>query len=266
MKIFRFLLIALAAAILLSGCSLFPSAIPEAPGTTLNGGAQPGGNTADISNVTPAQTQQPAVNQPTYEIAHANAQTYDDGYGSIWVRTIVALENTGAAPLYLGYNGSFDLEDSSGRLVGSESYVYSYPNVIQPGETGYMYYTSYYDNITSEMSLNVIPHPDVQIATVEDIRLPVSDVTITDDEYWGVNMLGRVENDTNVTQSDLTVVAFLFDASGNIIDIMETYLSNELVPGEKMGFEMYSYAPGVYYTTNDVANIVAFGYPYQYQY
>ena len=190
MKKIRFLLITLAAVLLLSGCSLFPTVLPEPTGTTANGGYTSG----DVANITPAHTQtQQAANQPTYEIAYTNAQTYDDGYDSIWVRTIVALENTGSAPLYLGYGGSFDLEDSSGRLVGSESYVYAYPNVIQPGETGYMYYTNYYDNITSEMALTVIPHPDVQIATIEDIRLPVSDVTLSDDEYWGVNMLGRVE-------------------------------------------------------------------------
>jgi hypothetical protein len=33
-----------------------------------------------------------------------------------------------------------------------------------------------------------------------------------------------------------------------------------------MGFEMYSYSYSAYYSVNDVANVVSFGYPYQYQY
>ncbi len=59
-------------------------------------------------------------------------------------------------------------------------------------------------------------------------------MTLSDDEYWGVNMLGRVENNTSVTQSDITVVAFLFDASGNILDI-RILLSSDLVQVTKWG-------------------------------
>jgi hypothetical protein len=63
-------------------------------------------------NITPAQTQtQQSVNQPTYEVAYAVRRRMTTDTIPSGSEQSSRLK-TPPAPLYLGYGGSFDLEDS----------------------------------------------------------------------------------------------------------------------------------------------------------
>lgn len=199
-----------------------------------------------------------------YEITDSRAVLWIDSIGTQWVQTIVEISNTGSEALYLG-SGSYDLEDSAGNLIASQSLVSSYPNILAPGEKGYMYEETTLDKDV-EGELTVIPHENVEEAKVDLIRLPVSDTELSDGTYGGVKMLGRVENDTDEAQSMVYIVAFLFDDSGVCIGELFTILMDDLAAGDQIGFEMSSFSLPDSITTASVAEYVVYAFPYQYQF
>ncbi len=119
---------------------------------------------------------------------------WTDSIGSNWMRVAIPVTNTGTADLYLG-SCSVDIENASGQLLQTISYISAYPEYIKPGETGY-----YYEETTrsfTDTNVKVVPHVDVKKATNDVIRYEVSDVSIQEDTLCGVKtgmkIIGRVE-------------------------------------------------------------------------
>lgn len=243
----------------LTGCgSIFPFSKKNIS-TITNTDAAPEGNILEEVASDPALESAVA-----YEITDSRAVLWKDSIGTTWVQTIVEILNTGSEPLYLD-SGSYDLEDSEGKLIASQSYVSTYPNVLAPGEKGYMYEETTLDKEV-DGELTVIPRVDVKEAKVNLVRLPVTDTEISDGSYGGLDMLGRVENNTDETQSSVYVVAFLYDEAGACIGQMFTILMDDLAAGEKVGFEMASFSIPDTVTASAVADYVVYAFPYQYQF
>ncbi len=215
---------------------------------------------------TPAQTETPAPNnKASYEITYSSATTTVNSIGTVWLQTIVEINNNGTVPLYLN-TSSYDLEDAEGNLVAAQSLVSCYPEVIDPGEKGYMYEDTTLDGGTGGQSYTVIPHLEVSTAVVERIRLGVSDFTLSADEYSGLKFLGRVENTTDTAQSYVYVVAFLYDAQNKLIGIMYNVLTDEIAPGEKKGCEINSFGLPDNITVESVDHYDIVAYPSQIQF
>lgn len=218
-------------------------------------------NTAENTPTEPVTSEQRTVD---WQVGSGKAITYTDSIGAAHVQISVPVTNTGNTNLYLGA-GTMDLEDASGHLVSSESLVSVYPQILQPGETAW-YYEETSLNEAPSSELTVVPHVDVREAKVNCIRYEVSDVSFTNDNYGGITATGRVKNTTNEDGSLIYVVAFLYDAQENFIGQVFTILTDELKPGDQIGFSTSTFgrSEGI-----DVSNIAAyrfFAYPEQFQF
>lgn len=201
-----------------------------------------------------------------YEITYQNSRTYTNSIGTTWVQTIVEITNTGDSNLYLS-SGAYDLEDTAGSLVASKKMVSEYPSVLAPGEKGYMYDETILDDYTGDGNLTVLPRPDVEKAKVELIRYNVSDVSVSDDTYGGLKVMGRIENQTSETEDSMIyIVAFFYDEADVPIGSAFTILTEDLAAGDKIGFELNGLSLPDDVTSDAVAKTVVYAYPMQMQF
>lgn len=211
-----------------------------------------------------AEKTESAVQGPAWETGEGKVLVSTDSIGSIWVQTAVPVENTGSVNLYLS-SGTMDLEDADGHLVDSLSLVSVHPTVIKPGETAWYFEETTLDAMPSS-DLKVVPHVDVREATVDCIRYEISDVTISDEDFGGIKVTGRVENTTEEEGSLVVIAAFLYDENGDLIGNVYTYLDGNLAAGDKVGFSASSFADVADLTAADVADYKIYAYPTQYQF
>ena len=209
-------------------------------------------------------SEDPSKSSNPYEITYTNAKTWENSIGTTWVQVIVEITNTGNKNLYLS-SGSYDLEDESGALVASQKLVSEYPDVLAPGEKGYMYEETTLDDAVDGV-LTVIPHVDVKTAKVDLIRFPVTDVSFKDDDIWGMKMIGRVENDSKETQNMVYVVANLYNANGECIGVLSTIITDDIAAGDQIGFEASALSMPDDVTSDAIADYTIYAYPLQYQF
>lgn len=200
-----------------------------------------------------------------YEITYTSAQTWTNSIGTTWVQTIIEVTNTGTSALYLS-SGAYDLEKPDGSLVASSSLVSVYPTVINPGEKAYYYEETTLDSGEPGEQLTVVPRIDAEEAKVETIRFALSDITLSDGKYGGVDVLGRIENTSTEVQNMVYIAVVLFDSNDKPIGLIFTILSDEIAVGTKVGFEASSLALPENVTTETIARYEAFAYPLQMQF
>ena len=195
-----------------------------------------------------------------YEVGTATVDSWTDSINNTWIKFAVPVKNTGNVNIYIG-DMSVDIESSTGSLLKTKSMVNGYPNIIKPGETAY-----YYDETTVDFDttgIKVVPHVDVQKTSNEVIRYDISDVSISEDEFYGIKVMGRVENKTSKSGSLVYLTVNLFDSSNNLICTCYTSLDDDLKPGDKIGFTIKPYAHRVI-TPSDVDKYEIYAYPYQF--
>lgn len=215
----------------------------------------------------PAAVETPAepAEEAAWEVTYQNARTYVNSIGTTWVQSIVEITNIGSKDLYLSA-GAYDLEDADGSLVTARTMVSEYPNVLAPGEKGYMYEETTLDEYSGDGELTILPRPDVKEATVDLIRYDVSEVSVADGGYGDVSVTGRVENTTDEAGSMVYVTAFFYDANGVPIGSAFTILTEELPAGGKIGFKLSGFALPDDVTADVIADTVVYAYPLQMQF
>ncbi len=212
----------------------------------------------DVTSTASDNTSVQTTNEETkYEMLDSQAYVWTDSINSKWIKMVVPVKNTGNTNLYLN-DISIDIESSSGKLLDSKSYINGYPEVIKPGEIGY-----YYDETTinfTDTTVKLVPHLDVEKAKFTPVRYNVSDIDITDTDYMGAKIVGRVENNTSSDGTLVYVVANLFDADDKLISSCFTILDDTLKAGAKVGFNMmpYSYRD---FKAEDVKRYETYAYP-----
>ena len=195
-----------------------------------------------------------------YEIGTPTVDIWTNSIGSKWMKIAIPVTNTGTADLYMG-SCTADIENESGSLLQTVSYINCYPDYIKPGETGY-----YYEETTCDFNntnAKVVPHIEIEEATNDVIRYEISDVSINSDLYNGIKILGRVENKTSKKGSLVILSASLFNSNGNLICNCFTYLDNELKVNDKVGFTLTTYAYDDI-KPEDVASYEIYAYPTQF--
>ncbi len=205
------------------------------------------------------------ADKPAYTVTYQKAITYTDSIGTTWVQTIVEIMNTGSVPLYLS-SSSYDLEDADGKLIASQTLVSVYPDVLDVGERGYLYEETTLDNVSGGRELTVIPRIDAVAAKVGLIRNTVTDISITDESYGGIKVLGRVENMGDEAQDTTYVAIAFFDAGGAPIGLAFTILSDTLNAGDKIGFDATSLSLPESVKAASIASYTAYSYPMQAQF
>jgi len=206
-----------------------------------------------------------SIGEVAYEITYAKASSYLRNSSTVWVQVIIEVENTGSARLYLD-SGAYDLEDANGKLIKSVSYVSVYPDVIEPGEKAYYYEETSIDDFEKAVELEILPRVDIKKATVDKIRLSVSDDVLSEDGYGDLKILGRVENTTDEELSYVYVVVVLFDSNDIPLGLFHTTIPDTLAPGDKVGFEGISMFLPASVTLDSVSRYEVFAYMEQYQY
>lgn len=198
-----------------------------------------------------------------WEVGDGKATMYTDSLGTNWVQVKVPVKNTGNSDLYLSA-GTMDLEDTNGAFVDTLSFVSVYPEVLCPGEIAW-----YVEETTVEFDtqeLKVVPHVDVKEAKVDCVRLDVSEVSVSDTPYTGIEVKGRVENTTSEEQSFIYVVAFLYDADGELLTNAFDIIMDPLAAGDKIGFSGNAIMSDKDITADKVARYEIYAYPQQYQF
>jgi hypothetical protein len=241
-----------------------------------NGGtSDPPVNTTNSNNApaqtnevtaTPDKPKESPATEVAYELGYVGAKTWENSIGTVWVQVIFEVKNTGTADLYLS-SGACDLEDASGSLVAAKKMISVYPDTIAPGESAIYYEETTLDDFSAGTALTVIPRPDVAKAKHEVIRLPVSDTKLQEEQYFGLKLIGRVENNTSDVMDGMTYVsAVLRDADGLPLGVMFTIIMDDIAVGDKVGFECsgLSLPDGV--TLESVASFDVAAYPLQMQF
>ena len=199
-----------------------------------------------------------------YEITYKNVESWVNLIGSTRVQVIAEIKNTGSIPIYLS-SSSYDLEDSNGQLIASKSSVSTYPDVIKPGEKGYMYSETSLDNPV-DGDINLIPRISAKKAKVSCIRYNISDVTITDTTYYGPKMIGRIENTTEEDEDGIIyVVAILYNLDKKPIGLLTDVILDDLNVGAKIGFEATSLSLPETVTASSIDSYLVYAYPMQLQ-
>lgn len=187
--------------------------------------------------------------------------TWENSIGSRWIQVIVPVLNTGTKNLYYD-SVKLDLEDEAGHLIDSLDSLSFFPQIIQPGEVGYVYEETTLD--TDAEVGNIITHIDFSEAKVDCIRFDISDLDIRDDGYGDITVTGRVENNTEEEETMVEIVALLFDENDVLIGKAGDLVSS-LKAGEKTGFSATSFALPDTVTVDQVANYIVVAYPFQFQ-
>ena len=195
-----------------------------------------------------------------YEVMNPEISFWEDSIHSRWVKIAVPVKNTGTMDLYLD-DCQIDLETEAHELLDTIDYIGGYPDYIQPGEVGYYYKEAIVD--FKEENVLALVHENIEKASNSVIRYNISDVTIEEDEIFGIEIKGRVENNTSKDESIVVITANLYDNNDKLLCNCQTYLSNGLKSNEKIGFSLSPFA----YTTlspSDIARYEIYAYPQQY--
>ncbi|MGI5883713.1 MAG: FxLYD domain-containing protein [Candidatus Spyradocola sp.] len=255
-------LIALALAMTLCACSLAlePKPAEETPPTATE---QPTGMETPVAESMMQATKAPTSSDPQYEVGTAQVRLWTNSIGTQWMQTIIPVTNTGDRNLYVD-GGSFDIESADGSLIGVQDYVSAYPQILAPGETGYIYENTSMDTPLDETP-TILPHPNIDAATVDLIRYEVTDLGISDKEYGGIHVFGRVTNTSDAAASLVYIAVALYDADGNVVDIVFTILTDELAAGAQIGFDASSFSLPNDITADIIADYEVWAYPMQMQ-
>ena len=198
-----------------------------------------------------------------YEITYTSVVLHENSIGSVWADVIAEVTNTGTTDLYLS-SGSIDLEDESGTLVDVLNYVSVYPQIISPGEKAYYFENTIIDDVSETDVLNLVLHPDIEEATIEKSDFPVTDVAIRDDDFFGVEATGRVENTSDEDESFLYVVIVLFNTNDKPMAVLMTI--EDVDSGVKKGFTATALSISDEITAASVARYEVYAYSDQFQF
>lgn len=187
--------------------------------------------------------------EASYEITNYLFESYVNTLGSPSFNAIVEITNTGSKTLYLNAK-SFDIENSEGSLVTTESMISSCPDLIKPGEIGYLYTSlggSYPDGTDVNQELTLVPNLSIKTATAEPVDYEVSDTSISPGTFGGPQILGRVTNTSDQDDKSLYIQAILYDSEGNVLAISGTNLT-DFTAGSQQSFEITFFSSNLDYS------------------
>lgn len=131
-------------------------------------------------------------------------------------------------------SGIFEILNEDGEALESADVWSCYPDVLAPGETGYIFR---YDTVDDVKSVEDIPDYTLTVSGKSStdeapIRLTASAV-VNEVEYWRSTIYQvtvTVTNDTDATVYEPTVVYALYDADGKLLYSDRTSLYNLGIP------------------------------------
>lgn len=200
----------------------------------------------------------------SYEIVDTYYNISTDFIGSSWIECFAIVENTGGLNLYLS-PGSFDIEDTNGKLIDTAQMVSAFPQVIAPGERAVYHAVMIFDNGDINSKYVIVPKVNVTKSIVPLIRYKTYDVSLFEDSYGNINFIGRVTNHTDETESLCYVAIMLYNEQNKLIATEFTIISDDIAPGETASFSQILLFDNFGVDLSDVARYEIFAYSYQFQ-
>lgn len=195
-----------------------------------------------------------------YEVMNPEIFFWEDSIHQRRVKIAVPIKNTGTMDLYLD-DCQIDLETEAHELLDTIGYIGGYPDYIKPGEVGYYYKETIVD--FKEENVLALVHENIEKASNSVIRYNISDVAIKEEKYFGIEITGRVENNTSKDETIVMITANLYDSNDKLLCNCQTYLSNGLKSNEKIGFSLSPFAYRSL-SPSDIARYEIYAYPKQY--
>ena len=168
-----------------------------------------------------------------------------DSYG-VYGYGFARVENTGDKPVVFSA-GLLEIYDANGDTLTSTDYISYYPDVLQPGDVGYIFS---YDSVDDAESIDDV---DDYMLTVtgkstdnEVVRYPATgsfQENVQISEYSSANYISaEITNDTDETVYDMDVVIALLDAEGNIMMVENNAFYNVgVTPGSTITYRREVY-------------------------
>lgn len=174
-----------------------------------------------------------------YVISNIYFYTHTSSYSSsLYYDAVVTIHNTSDHAIYLD-NCTFDIEDQSGHLVSTYSYVSRYPDIVLPGCDGYFYQDSVeIENEIPSDEIKFVPHISVEKSRKENpVYYEIDDVSLKTGSWDDLSVIGRIINTTSEKVDYYYVHALFYDDFGNVIGIQGTSIT-DMMPGVPKSFEI----------------------------
>lgn len=200
-----------------------------------------------------------------YQLGEPIATAYDTDYGR-WIEIFVPITNTSNRNLYLK-SSNMEIEDGDGHLIYTLEDEEAVPQVLAPGETGYLIgIRSGVEDVIVDDNFSVVAHADVDFASVPLDRYTVDDVTFSSREYSDtLEVIGRIYNPTSSDSGTLSRLYIIpLDSNGNPLCVISDY-PDEVNAGETIAFSAYQDGQRAV-SPDDISSYVCFAYPYQIQF
>ena len=145
-----------------------------------------------------------------------NLEEKNGYYGAM---VIVEVTNIGNIPIYLDSSTVFDYEDNNGHLLESDDFIYQVPEVVQPGEKGYLFTSAGFSVDTISNGCNLVPSLSIKRATRSSVRHEVTDTSLFISILDEVGVRGRIVNENPEAISIIYPWAIFYDKEGSILGI-----------------------------------------------
>jgi hypothetical protein len=159
-------------------------------------------------------------------------EPYEDNF---YAYIFAELTNSGDKPIEFA-NGLWEIYNADGDALDSEDWLYSYPDVLEPGQVGYLFSYKSLDDVTAETDAADYMLTISGKAAKENpnIALPATvEYVYTDGDYRDKHeLVATITNDTDTTAYNFRVLFVVKDAEGKLIfvdDIMPSYVG--ILPG-----------------------------------
>ena len=161
-------------------------------------------------------------------ISQVNFREIDDIWHTVY--GFAKVENTGDEPIYLN-NGIMQVFDAEGGEIVSEEYMNAYPLYLEPGKYAYV-------EMECELEEGMAPPATAEMTVecegddyIKTVYLPVEvqlQLGVVED-WWESNwMTATVQNPTDATLFDITLVMALLDENDNILYMANAFLFEEI--------------------------------------
>ena len=199
-----------------------------------------------------------SIPEVSYNILDEAVYIWQDFPDVVWMSITIEIENTSSNNLYFS-DSTYDLLDPDGKLVSAQNRIFAFPEILAPGEKGYLNITELYEK-NFDTTVSVSPRILLEKSDLDCIRYKVTDTTFAEDDLGNIHVMGFVENNGPAAEY-VTIVAVLYDSNGHCLDVKLSYIEN-FSPGEKIGFDAIGLNPSDL-TIDSVANVVCYAYPMQ---
>jgi hypothetical protein len=237
-----------------TGSGSIPSAgvTPAVTQATAQATASTGPSAVATATPQPTFTPQP-TREATPRPTAAPQATSDVHKGDIYLRlyradgyvqgqVILEVTNTGGTWADISsYDSSYTIYAENGDITEASSFTSAAPHLIGPGETSYLF-----TDVFDEAALADYDHAEgdgyYDDARELQIVLTVTDTKVRDQDFGGVEVVGKVNNPGSQRVDSCELGAIFLNAKGEPMGVAWTYVDN-IEPGGSRSFQATADAP-----------------------